>query len=210
MSELDISGSRILLEAGRTYAAAVLGLIGALILMATAGWPRPTISTTEAVITGLCLGLAEATVILNGYLWMGRRISNSPRYQDGQLPRKTAGWIWTAYQGAALPLTVTQHRLRRGELGTLIALVLITGQELFLRAIQTALDPMHQLLGIGGTIAVGIALAVSPWVPRFHWLFAVFQAAFMGLAHGLVFIITGSLIAVVTAAVASYLVLKRL
>ena len=210
MSEQDVSGPRLLREAGRTYAAAGLGLTGALILLAAAGWPRSTISTPEAVLNGLCLGLTEATVLLNGYLWIGRRISASPRYQDGQLPRKTAGWIWAAYQGAALPLAVAQHRLRRGELGTILALVLITGQELLLRAIQTALTPTHQRLGIGVSVAIGIALAVSPWVPRFHWLFAVLQGTLMGLLHGLVFTITGSLAAVVTATAASYLVLKRI
>ncbi|PMC74252.1 MULTISPECIES: hypothetical protein [Actinomycetes] len=105
---------------------------------------------------------------------------------------------------------MAQHRLRRGELGTILALVLITGQELLLRAIQTALTPTHQLLGIGVSVAIGIALAVSPWVPRFHWLFAVLQGTLMGLLHGLVFTITGSLAAVVTATAASYLVLKRI
>lgn len=210
MSEVDVPGRRLLREAGRAYTVAGLGLVGALILTAAAGWPRATISTPEAVLTGLCLGLAEATVLLNGYLWVGRRISGSLRWQDERIPRKTAGWIWAAYQGAALPLTVAQHRLRQGELGTLLALVLVTGQELLLRAIQAGLTPTHSLLGIGVSVALGIALAVSPGAQGFHSLFAVSQGALMGLAHALVFAITGSLTAVMTAAAVSYLVLKRL
>ena len=210
MTTVDTSGRQLLWESGRAYAVACVGLIGGLALSITVGWPQSTVSVPEAVLTGLCLGLAEATIFLNGYLWLGRTISASRCWGGTRIPRRTAGWVWAAYQGASLPFTIAQRRFQQGELGTLLALVVVTGPELILRAGHTGLAPIHPLLGIGVSIALGIFLVISPRAPWFHSLFAVFQNALIGLVHALVFVMNGSLPAVVTAAATIYLVLKRL
>jgi hypothetical protein len=186
------------------------GILGSAVALAAGRWSPTSSSWPESVMTGLGLGLAEATVLLNVYLWAGRTASRATGSTSRPIPRKTAGWIWSAHQGAAHPLAVVQQSFRHLEIGTVLAVVLVVGEELALRLVQGLATQLHPGVGVGASVLAGVILAWSARQPWYLSLFTVMSALVSGIVHALVFAATGDLLAVLTAAAMLYLVLKRL